>query len=434
MRAFCLSCGFTLCLALPCCAETFVVDPFGNGDYATIQQAIDAAAPGDVIELTDGTFTGDGNRDLDYHGKAVMVRSQSSDPAMCRIDCEGSESAPHRGFHFHTQETAASVLQNVTITGGYLTGWDMGGAIFCDSLSSPSIIGCHLTVNHAPGGGGVGVHWDSSPTLAGCLFAANTAQGGGALMVVDWFSAPVITDCVFADNSAGSGGAAAFDTSGPLISDCLFSGNTADDSGGAISYMECFDLPSLTNCRITNNTAGYQGGGICFYYASPTLSGCVIDGNSAGDAGGGLLVQLSYTLSVENCTLAGNAAPEGAGVAVIDTEPALQNTIIAFNHDGEAISCEATSGPTLSCCDVFGNEGGDWIGCIAGQYGVDGNIAAGPSFCAPDLGDYTLAEDSPCAPFTPPNPECGLIGAEEVACGPTSTHSATWGEIKTLFR
>ena len=434
MRSFFMLFGIALCLALPCQAETFVVDPYGTGDYATIQDALDAAAPGDVIELTDGNFTGNGNRDLDFRGKAVTLRSQSGEPVACRIDCQGSEADPHRGAHFHTQETSASVIQDITITSGYLTGWSMGGAIFCDSLSSPSIIGCHFTVNHAPGGGGIGVSWDSSPTITGCLFDANTANGGGALMVVDWFSAPVITDCVFGENSAETGGAAAFDTSGPIISNCVFSGNTAEQYGGAINYMECFDLASLTNCRITNNTAGYQGGGINFYYASPTLSGCVIDNNTAGDAGGGLLVQLSYSLSVENCTLAGNDAPDGAGVAVIDTEPDLLNTIIAFSDGGEAISCEATSGPTLSCCDIFGNEGGDWVGCVADQYGVDGNISANPLFCAPYNGDYTLAEDSPCAPFSDPNPECDLIGASGVACGPTPVKSATWGGIKSLYR
>ncbi len=434
MRTLRILSGLVLCLALPCHADTFVVDPYGTGDYPTIQEALDGVAPGDVIELTDGTFTGDGNRDLDYRGKAVTVRSQSGEAVLCRIECGGSESDPHRGFHFHTQETAASVVQDITITGGHLIAWNMGGGIFCDSLSSPSIVGCHFTVNHAPGGGGIGVRWDSSPTITGCLFDANTADGGGALAVVDWFSAPVITDCLFGENSAGTGGAAMFDTSGPIISNCVFSGNTAEHNGGAISYMECFTLASLINCRITNNTAGNDGGGICMYYASPTLSGCVIDDNTAGGAGGGLRVQLSYSLVVENCTVVENNAPEGAGVALIDTEPELRNTIIAFNGSGEAVSCEATTGPTLSCCDLFGNEGGDWVGCIADQYDVDGNISDNPLFCAPYAGDYTLAEDSPCAPFTPPNPECDLVGAKEVGCGPTPVKSATWGGIKTLYR
>jgi hypothetical protein len=46
----------------------YVVHPYGTGDYPTIQATVTAADDGDIIELTDGTFTGDGNRDVVYLG------------------------------------------------------------------------------------------------------------------------------------------------------------------------------------------------------------------------------------------------------------------------------------------------------------------------------------------------------------------------------
>ena len=55
-------------LAATASAATHVVRPDGAGDYPTIQAAIVAAAGGDIIELTDGTFTGDGNRDVNFLG------------------------------------------------------------------------------------------------------------------------------------------------------------------------------------------------------------------------------------------------------------------------------------------------------------------------------------------------------------------------------
>jgi pectin methylesterase-like acyl-CoA thioesterase len=58
----------------PAFAATYVVSPDGSGDFPTIQAAIDAAVDGGIIELTDGTFTGDGNRDIDYAGKSITVR------------------------------------------------------------------------------------------------------------------------------------------------------------------------------------------------------------------------------------------------------------------------------------------------------------------------------------------------------------------------
>jgi hypothetical protein len=62
---------------------THVVRPDGGGDFPTIQAAVHAAVDGDVVELTNGTFAGTGNRDIDLLGRALTVRSQSGDPAAC---------------------------------------------------------------------------------------------------------------------------------------------------------------------------------------------------------------------------------------------------------------------------------------------------------------------------------------------------------------
>jgi hypothetical protein len=45
-------------------ANTYVIRPDGTGDFAAIQGAITASGTCDVVELTDVTFRGDGNRDL----------------------------------------------------------------------------------------------------------------------------------------------------------------------------------------------------------------------------------------------------------------------------------------------------------------------------------------------------------------------------------
>jgi hypothetical protein len=108
---------------------------------------------------------------------------------------------------------------------------------------------------------------------------------------------------------------------------------------------------------------------------------------------------------------------------------------VAGSINGSAIGFGG-SGTTavLTCCDLYGNEGGDWVGPISGQYGIDGNICEDPLFCDPTNMDFTLHADSPCAPFTPPNPECDLIGAWPVGCGPTGVMETTWGAIKAMFQ
>ena len=67
----------------------------------------------------------------------------------------------------------------------------------------------------------------------------------------------------------------------------------------------------------------------------------------------------------------------------------------------------------LSCCDLYGNTGGDWTGCVAGQYGQNRNISADPLFCALPT-DLTLESTSPCAPGN--SGGCFQIGAWPVGC------------------
>ncbi len=98
--------------------DTFIVKPDGSGDYSTIQAAVDATSSGDTVELTDGTYTGEGNRNITYKGKAITVCSQSGDPETCIINVQGVEGSDNNGFRFISGESEASVLKGVTIKNG----------------------------------------------------------------------------------------------------------------------------------------------------------------------------------------------------------------------------------------------------------------------------------------------------------------------------
>jgi len=119
--------------------------------YPTIQAAIDASVDGDVVTVADGVYTGTGNRDIDYWGKALTVRSENG-PANCTIDCQASPSNKHRGFYFHTNETAASVLDGFTIQNGFAPFNEIcyasGGGILCQ-YASPTIRNCIIRENTA---------------------------------------------------------------------------------------------------------------------------------------------------------------------------------------------------------------------------------------------------------------------------------------------
>jgi hypothetical protein len=120
--------------------------------YPTIQAAIIASANGDVVIVADGVYTGTGNRDIDFGGKALTVRSEHG-PESCVIDCQASWNDRHRGFYFHTNETAAAVLDGFTIQNGWAPYNEpcfySGGGILCQYNANPTIQNCILRANHA---------------------------------------------------------------------------------------------------------------------------------------------------------------------------------------------------------------------------------------------------------------------------------------------
>ncbi len=120
--------------------------------YPTIQAAINVAVDGDVVIVADGVYTGTGNRDIDYLGKALTVRSESG-PESCIIDCQASSGNRHRGFFFHTNETAAAVLNGFTIQNGFAPYnapcEASGGGILCKDNANPTIQNCIIRGNRA---------------------------------------------------------------------------------------------------------------------------------------------------------------------------------------------------------------------------------------------------------------------------------------------
>jgi hypothetical protein len=378
-------------------ARTWYIQPDGSGDAPTIQAGIDSAWIGDIVELSAGIYRGTGNRDIEYFQKPITVRSATGDPWGCIIDCEGTEDNLHRGFCFGHDELPLSVLEGVCVTNG-VNYW--GGGIRCRN---------------------------SSPTIQNCVLLGNTAIGsmgseGGGLHCFGGL--PVIRQCVFKDNTAdgpsgGGGGAACVGYTNVLIEQCVFDGNIAVGGRGggvAVAWQDC--RPVIRDCAFYGNRADVEGGAI--WCGSSTTVG----------------------FSLEGSTLVGNAAPTGAGIFYRvgsggAEPPVVERSLLAFNTMGSAIYCLGASAVVeIRCTDIIGNDGGDWVGSIASQYGVNGNFTADPLFCGAGIGDFSLASTSPCLPGQHPDGyDCDLIGAFGEGCsGTTAVEQTTWGGIKRMFR
>ena len=112
----------------------------------------------------------------------------------------------------------------------------------------------------------------------------------------------------------------------------------------------------------------------------------------------------------------------------IGSEPtSVTNNIVVGSQDGYGIYFDQSWETHLECNDVWANQPGDYFGVSPGLH----DISVDPEFCDPGGGDYSLCEGSPCSPDQ--QPECGLIGAFDVGCGPTATVPGTWGLMKRLF-
>jgi len=97
-------------------------------DYAVIQEAIAAAESGDIIELCDSRFVGALNRNLDFQGKELILRSQSNNPQQCVIDCEGSMLTGDRiGITFDTTNYPGITYGQSLVRGVQIAnGWNRG--------------------------------------------------------------------------------------------------------------------------------------------------------------------------------------------------------------------------------------------------------------------------------------------------------------------
>ena len=395
------------------------------GDSATIQAGINGAIDGDTVLVADGTYTGDGNRDVDFGGKLILVKSENG-PEFAIIDCEGSELEPHRGYIFQNGEDSTAVVEGFTIQGGYGrydypgTGESQGGGVLCIDSSSPTFSNCILRDNYAEkDGGGVSCYF-SSPTFLSCsLDGNNSGDNGGGISCIN--SSPTLVGVSFVNDSSRhwGGGLYCYESS-PMLEGCTFNGNSSGGYGGGICCNRA--SPRLERCLFQNNSAKRGGGFASLGYSSvPVISYCVFANNIATVGGwlfggGGILME-DGAPELTNCTIVNNTAPTGAGLTCIITSATLTNCIISSNRQGEGIDGGT---PVLSCCDIFGNEGGDWVGHISDQFGVNGNFSRDPLFCDTLNGNYNISLSSPCHPDS----SCGLVGSNDFGC---------LGEMLTAF-
>lgn len=296
MRTFILGVGlFGLCL-FPALAATYVIAPDGSGDYPTIQAAVNVAGDADIIELTDGIFTGDGNRDIVIEAIVLTLRSQGG-PGVCAIDCETYPGGPQHGA-FDVQNCPLVLIEGITIRNGYR---DYGSALAAHTANS-NILNCIFEDCFAAHSGGA-LYLDSEQhEVEGCgFYACEAGTAGGGLCA---FMAEVSTlDCCFARNEAPDGGAIATE-GGPLyVTGCTFT-----DHPGSVTMIR-----TDSHWVSFRESTFYANEGIA---VSKDMDATIRFYNTIIAFGGSVAIDLTAgaTAELECCDIYGNAGGDWTGL------------------------------------------------------------------------------------------------------------------------
>lgn len=347
MKGLILSFIFLL-LVIQCQARIITVDEDGPADFNNIQAAISDSNDGDIIEVQPGIYTGLGNRNIDFGGKAITVRSTNG-PANCIIDCNSDPNNLHRGFYFHTNEDANSVLDGFKIINGQE---EFGGGIYCNG---------------------------SEPLIKNCVFYDNLALR--------------IETSEFGTEYYGKGGGVCFGSGiTARIVNCLFYNNSAYFGGNAIYCGE--SAPVIEKCIFTENHGSMRGGAIYLYKSNARVVNCLITGNSSVEYGGAIACKGDYhTPEILQCTIRGDSSGRGGAFDLIATTATITNCILWGNSPTE-IAHTATGTANVEYSDIQGG----WAGT--------GNIDVDPLFVG--SGDYHLVFGSPCIDSATNSPPVGL--------------------------
>ena len=344
--------------------STNAVSPYDDWSRAAtnIQDAVDFAAAGDEVVVTNGLY---------QRGGGVVYGTFPARVAVTKPLTVRSVNGPGVTFIQGIPGIGDPAVRCAYLTNGaFLTGFTLtnggtqvtadashgsGGAVWAESTSAV-VSNCVITSSSAYWSGGGAAF----ATLLNCVVSGNGASGVFGCL---------LTNCVVTRNSGVGGGAREC-----TLDHCTVSGNYSSSAGGGALYC------TLISSDITNNQSTYSGGG----GNSSTFWNCYLANNHSGTGGGGAsdstlnncrLVQNSADWggggcsfsTVTNCFLALNSAPEGgaswygmlvnctlttnsAGTGGGSSRDALRNCIVYYNT--ATSGSNYANGDLAYCCTV----------------------------------------------------------------------------------
>ena len=368
----------------------------------TLQAALNAASAGDTLELTDGTYTGNGNSVLEI-SKDITIRAQNSGQAVL----DGGNA---RRVISITSGTVT--LEGLGITKGSAVS---GGGVSITGSSTVTMSECFIYLNTASSANGGGVFANTSGPLIflSCQIYSNTAGNeglGGGVWFLGFSNSLTMTACLIYSNNAYRGGGvwlAALGSAVATFQSCQIYSNTA--SGSQYSYgggiRSDGGTVHLKSCEIRSNQA-VIGGGLHMLGGPLTMTDCNLHDNTANDSGGGLGID-GGTATLTATLIRDNSAPTGANV-----QPA--GGILYY-------ALPTPAGYWLPNADCVASR----LPCVRGDVNCTTAVASGicatagtstdspnawtPSNCMPPLAFQTCEWQTAACAANPPTADC-LLG------------------------
>jgi uncharacterized repeat protein (TIGR01451 family) len=343
------------------------------GEFATIQQAIEAAADGDRVVVAPGVY----RENLNFLGKAIVLESRDG-PEETIVDA--GLNGP--GVSFVSGEPASASLRGMHIRNS-TRGVRVEGA-------SPSIRNNRIWDNNARSGFGGGISVENgSPAIENNSIDGNRSGSGGGISIR--FGRPIIRSNTIANNFADAfgGGGLWVVASQSLIEQNLIEGNESLREGGGVMLQ--VDQSLVRNNHILSNRATQSGGGISVSGGGASIEQNLIARNAAS-SGSGAALRTNGPSSVTflQNTIAANESPAGAAV-LLESQSVVRNNLIA-SPNSPAVACSGSRVIDFAANLVFAAEGAPFSNCSPAFDGV--TIVADPLFLNPEAGDFRLGNGS----------------------------------------
>lgn len=375
-------------------------------------------------------------------------------------------------------QTATGTLTNVAISGNS-TGASPGngGGVHITGPGNMTVTSCTVTNNTAAAEGGGLWNGSGTMTIDDCDIMGNVAhgsvnpampnsaldlQGGGGIFnnlgtvnIVNSIGATVITGNTADGATFGSGGGILSVGGSFNITGATISMNETVRAGGGIENGA--SMMSITSSVVNSNDCSLagalaaatpgNGGGIHVTGAgSMTVDMCTVDGNAAGNEGGGLWGSGTGTLTMTRSTASNNLAPDGGGLFLqagptgvlnMNYSTSSGNTATngggaqveggTFNITGSTIASNtATTGGGANIIATSVNANGALIGDNVATTGPDFNGAFATA-------NYTLLENASGATGITNGANGNIVGSDAALQplgnngGMTMTHALSCG-------